>query len=253
MSIINYEYRYPYRQGRFIYVQNKAYIVSGLAIIQQLTKRFTPHRIFYHFQRRGGHVAALRLHQSSRFFSRFDIENFFGQITRSRIARSLKAIGIKPRRAFNIAVESVVVEGAKKVLPFGFCQSPILATVALEHSLLGSTLRRLSSAGFLVSVYVDDIIVSANDQIALQAASRELIEAAAIAGFPLSPDKQTIAATSLESFNCQIDAHMITVLEERMERFVSDHEAGTDAARAAIEKYINAISPAELTRFATML
>jgi len=201
----------------------------------------------------GGHVAALRLHQGSLFFSRFDIENFFGQVARSRIARSLRQVGIAHRRAFNIAVESVVVEGANKVLPFGFCQSPVLATVALEFSMLGSTLKRLSAAGFRVSVYVDDIIISGNDQAALHAASLELIDAASLSKFPLSTSKRTIAASAVEAFNCQIDSHTITILDDRMDRFVSDHRDCTPWAQGAIEKYVNAISPAELVRLNSLL
>ncbi|MEN5080969.1 reverse transcriptase domain-containing protein [Bosea sp. TWI1241] len=253
MSHINYEYRYQIKPGRFVYVQTKSSAVLGRAIIKQVSKRYKPNRIFYHFQRMGGHVAALRLHQSSAFFSRFDIENFFGQVTRSRIARSLRQIGVPHRRAFNIAVESVVVEGANKVVPFGFCQSPVLATVALEFSLLGSALRRISDAGFLVSVYVDDIIISGDDQNALETVSLELIDAASASKFPLSTSKRTIAASTVEAFNCQIDHHLITVLDDRMDRFASDHRGGTPAAKAAIEKYVNAISPAELARLNALL
>lgn len=253
MSHINYEYRYEIKPGRFVYVQTETSTIRGHGIIKQVSKRYKPDRIFYHFHRRGGHVAALRLHQGSAFFSRFDIENFFGQVSRSRIARSLKIVGIPQRRAFNIAVESVVVEGVSKILPFGFCQSPVLATVALEFSLLGGALKRLSSAGFLVSVYMDDIIISGNDQAALRTASLEVVDLAVLSGFPLSATKRTVAATVVNSFNCQIDNHVITVLDERMDRFVASHRGGTPAAQSAIEKYVNAISPAELARLKSLV
>lgn len=253
MALHNYEYRYELKPGRYVYIQRKNAAIVGKAIIKQVLKKYSPHRIFFHLERRGGHVAALRLHQESAFFSRFDIVNFFGQITRTRVARSLRTVGFKPNRAFNIAMESVVVENGRKVLPYGFRQSPVLATLAMEYSHLGSELKMLAEAGFLVSVYMDDVLISGEFKDVLEEASNAIVNAANRAGFPLSTDKRAVAVASVDSFNCHIEASEITVLGERMEKFVNDHRSKGEAGQRAIEKYIAAVSIDELNRFLAMI
>ncbi|RWP41171.1 reverse transcriptase domain-containing protein [Mesorhizobium sp.] len=253
MATYNYEYRYELKPGRFVYIQQDKSAIAGGAIIKQVLKKYRPHRIFYHLERRGGHVAALRLHQKSVFFSRFDIVNFFGQVTRTRIARSLREVGFKHKRAFNIAHDSVVVEGGRKVLPYGFRQSPVLATLSLEHSLLGSELKKLSDVGFLVSVYMDDILISGEFKDVLEEASEAVIESAETAGFPLSADKRAVAVAGVDSFNCHIETADITVLNERMNKFADDYRSKGSAGQQAIEKYIEAVSKTELARFLGMV
>ncbi|WP_378945950.1 reverse transcriptase domain-containing protein [Mesorhizobium sp. ANAO-SY3R2] len=254
MATHNYEYRYELKPDRFVYIQTKNSAIRGKAIIKQVLKKYNPHQIFYHLERRGGHVAALRLHQKSKYFSRFDITNFFGQVSRTRVARSLRSVGFKAPRAFNIAMESVVVEGnAGKVLPYGFCQSPVLATLSLEQSHLGSELKRLNGAGFLVSVYMDDILISAEHKDVLEEASEAIMQSANIALFPLSPNKIAIATAGVDTFNCHIEANTITILDERMESFILQHGLTTDDGKQAIEKYIGAVSIDELDRFLKMM
>jgi hypothetical protein len=252
MASHNYEYRYELRPDRFVYIQRKDARVRAKAIIRSVLKRYKPHRIFYHIERQGGHIAALRLHQNSAFFSRFDIQNFFGQVTRTRVSRSLKAVGFSSNRSFDIAVESVVVESSRKVLLYGFRQSPLLATLSLEQSLLGSVLKQLYNEGLLVSVYMDDILVSGPSAVALETASQRVLEAALHSGFPLSQEKRAIAVQGIDSFNCHVESSSLTVLDERMDRFLDDHNVATNGGKGAIEKYINAVSPSELARFLAM-
>lgn len=249
----NYEKRFELKPGKFVYIQRTDALIRGRAAIKQITKRYKPHRIFFHFKRQGGHIAALRMHQGSAFFSRFDITNFFGQVTRTKVYRVLREIGFPKARAFNIAVDGVVVEGGKKVVPYGFCQSPILATLVLEKSHLGVHLRQLSDAGFLVSVYMDDILISCDDQAALSEASEAVVSAAGTAGFPFSDEKLAVAVNGVDSFNCHITAAEITILEDRMQQFVNDYMAASDAGKAAIEKYVEAVSKKEIGRFRALL
>lgn len=252
MALHNYEYRYEIKPDRFVYIQRRDSRVRAKAILRSVLRKFKPHQIFYHIERQGGHIAALRLHQNSAYFSRFDIQNFFGQVTRTRISRSLKAIGFSSNRAFDIAVESVVVESGRKVLPYGFRQSPLLATLSLEQSLLGSVLKQLYQAGFLVSVYMDDILISGSSAVALEMASQRVLEAALQSGFPLSEEKRAIAVQEIDSFNCHVESSTLTVLDQRMDRFLEDHSVATALGKEAIEKYINAVSPSELSRFLKM-
>jgi hypothetical protein len=249
----NYEFTFDLRPGKPVYIQRRDAKARASVAVAQIERRYTPHRIFFHMRRKGGHVAAMRLHKQSTFFSRFDITDFFGHVTRTKIARALREIGFTRQEAFSIAADAVVVRDEQKVLPFGFHQSPLLATLALERSCLGRALVDLSASGVLVSVYMDDILLSGSDQEDMRGASAAVIEAAAVAGFPLSTDKLAQAVPSVDVFNCHIRRGGITVLEPRMDRFVEDHRNASDAGQAAIERYVNAVSPSELKRLNELL
>src|SRR5262249_22936156 len=123
------------------------------------------------------HVAALQAHLGSQIFFRVDIDDFFGSIKRSRITRVLKPLfGYEQAREWAIA-SSVQFPGDPKrtILPFGFVQSPLLASLCLRESALGRFLERVHKKGDVkVSVYVDDIVLSSSDPRGLGA---ELIEA----------------------------------------------------------------------------
>jgi len=253
MASHNYIYRYEIKPSRYVYTQATASKVSGNLIIRQVLRRYSPHQIFYHLHRRGGHVAALRLHQRSAFFSRFDIVNFFGQVTRTRVARSLREIGFNHKRAFSIAWDSVVDEGGHKVLPYGFRQSPLLATLALEHSNLGSALKNISNSGVNVSVYMDDILISSNNKSEIEAHSSSILDAAEASQFPLSKEKIAIATPYVQSFNCHIESSDITIIGDRMDKFVEDYRTKTANGQMAVEKYISAISASEHSRFVKLI
>jgi hypothetical protein len=150
-------------------------------------------------------------------------------------------------------MESVVVESGSKVLPYGFRQSPVLATLALERSQLGSALIKLSDAGFLVSVYMDDILISGESKSLLETAALAVLQAAELARFPLSEEKRAVAVPGVDTFNCHIEASDVTILDNRMEKFLKDHDIATDLGKQAIENYIDAVSKAELARFLGMV
>ena len=173
-------------------------------------------------------------------------------MTRTKVYRALRRIGFSQPRAFNIAVDGVVVENGRKIVPYGFCQSALLATLVLEFSHLGSQLKELSGAGFLVSVYMDDILISCDDQDVLSEASEAVIRSADLAGFPLSKDKLAVGVAGVDSFNCHLASSQITILDDRMMKFLNDYDTASDAGKAAIEKYIGAVAAKELTRFLTL-
>lgn len=99
---------------------------------------------FYYHLRPGGHVGALHSHRQHQYFCKLDIENFFYSVARNRVARSLRAVSIP--RATHYAKWSCVKNpyGTPSYsLPYGFVQSPILATLALAQSPIGDLLRSL--------------------------------------------------------------------------------------------------------------
>ena len=61
------------------------------------------------------------------------------------------------------------------MLPFGFIQSAILASICLDKSSLGIFLKRIKRDKSLsLSVYMDDILISSNDQQRLIEVTAEL-------------------------------------------------------------------------------
>lgn len=158
--------KFKIKEGAWVFVPTEKTIAQGLLIKQLIEDCWKAPGHYYHL-RKGGHVRALREHTEHRYFIHLDIQNFFGQINRSRVTRSLKE-HVPYERAREIAVESTVrlpeSPEVKYILPFGFVQSPIIASICLSKSALGRYLSRLKHRkGLAVSVYMDDILVSGDN------------------------------------------------------------------------------------------
>src|SRR3546814_1088698 len=84
------------------------------------------------------------------FRSSLDLRRFFDQIARTKVHRALKVIGLPHTDAWEMACDSTVDKRPPHrafSLPFGFVQSPIVASVVLAQSALGGAIRRLSRDG----------------------------------------------------------------------------------------------------------
>ena len=246
MRPLSYEYSFDIKPGKPVFIQTAESKARGAEIIKLISEAYSPHEIFHHFKRRRGHVGALNKHQQSEWFSRLDLADFFGSVTRTKLSRALRGLGFTDRDAFKMAFDSVVVRGNRKVLPFGFCQSPLLATLALESSALGQKLIEVSNRGIITTVYMDDALLSSDDSASLAGATDEVIAAAAIAEFALAPDKVTINQPVAEIFNCNITRGRRVFTPARMEQFVADLMEANPAGAEAIERYVSTISEAEL-------
>jgi hypothetical protein len=159
--------RFEIKPGVWVFVPAEETVKVGQEIKKNLEIRWKPPRYYYHLLP-GGHVEALRANAENSWFVHLDIKDFFGSINRSRITRSLKSLfGYKQAR--EIANISTVIHPNRGdfVLPFGFVQSPLIASICLHKSALGNRLQGLQKEGVTVSVYVDDLILSANDHHAL--------------------------------------------------------------------------------------
>src|SRR5690606_31651017 len=112
---------------------------------------------------------------------------FFYSIARNRVARALQDVGVT--RARHYAKWSCVRNpygDPRYVLPYGFVQSPILATLVLNCSAVGSFLRSLP-AHVTVAVYMDDISLSSDSRSDLDSAFGGLLAALDAAQFRASP------------------------------------------------------------------
>ena len=163
--------------------------------------------------------------QKTRWFSYFDISNFFGSVTKNKIVRALKLYfeyDLALEYASNSVVRNKAVTGGgpKYVLPFGFIQSTMLAALVLDRSCLGHCLRRLSrNKKIMISVYVDDIIISSTDKCLLEDATKEVLSAIKKSNFTINSDKSQETQQAITVFNIDLDSFSMQLTEERFELF----------------------------------
>lgn len=240
-------YQYSHKieiRGRVIHVPSLEGKANGTNIIRHVLRLWAPPRYFYHLQP-GGHVAAIKSHLGHRYFLRLDIEDFFGSVTRTKVDRSLKAIGIKQIKAWHYAQVSTVPSNSRPPrysLPFGFRQSPILASLALERSHVGKTLEDAVNSGFCATVYMDDIVCSGDDYSSLLMFRARLEDAAACSGFRLSASKTTGPCTSIEVFNLAVSHLRLRLTEQRLRELEETEARGDPSSASAIRHYINSVT-----------
>lgn len=167
-------------------------------------------------------MEALRAHLGSKTFLHLDVANFFGCVNQGRVTRCLKSrLGFVEARW--IAKESTVAhpgDNLTKVLPYGFPQSPILASLALYESSLGKALDRwVKTKKLKISVYVDDIIVSGEDEALLHSCLDELRVCAVRARFFLNDTKQEGPGPAIRAFNVNLAYASLDVAEDRLKLF----------------------------------
>lgn len=231
----NFDYSYP-RDGKPVFAPSALGRKIGEDIKGQVEAAYPFDAFVYHLRTNGGHVAALHRHRSHLYFARIDIRRFFYSITRNRVRRALSDIGIT--RAVHYAKWSCVKNpyGAGYVLPYGFVQSPILATLVLMESGVGALLRQLDvKGGVTVSVYVDDITLSSDDLDRLKAAFERLLQSLADSNFEVSSDKVRVPALVMDVFNCDLEHGKTNVQSERIDRF--EAEPRSDASADAFADY----------------
>ena len=235
------------KPGRWVFVPSEDARRSGKRIKKAVENHWKPPSFYYHL-RQGGHVAALRCHEARAFFLRVDIDDFFGRVNRSRVTRCLK--GWYPySEAREMASESVVRRptSSEFVLPYGFIQSPILASLALDRSKLGAFLRKAHANPALdVSLYMDDIVISSDDESVLDDTAYGLEAASTAAIFPLSTSKRQGPARCVSAFNIDICQGSMLITTARMSAFQSAFSSGSSAAREGIFSYVESINPIQV-------
>lgn len=242
----NYKQRIPLGPDKWAFEQVEGFASAAKVKMRDIRKvwRRPPH--FYHL-RRGGHVAATKLHLESDYFAKIDLKRFFEQVSRNRVVKRLTALGFSFTEAEDFAIASTVrhsVDRTKFVVPYGFVQSPLLASIDLDFSALGQAIRTLKSSDIRVSVYVDDIIVSSNDEQAVRDAFGVLINAAAAANYEVNEDKSQPCGDRLGAFNLNISRGFMAVNEARLSEFVEDiGRAGDSPESTAILLYVETINP----------
>lgn len=213
--------RFEVKPNRWVYHPTNDTLKIGKKIKADVAKVWTAPSYYYHL-RSGGHLEALRQHLASTTFLHLDITDFFGCVNRTRVTRCLKSrLGYEEARW--IAKESTVShpgEQAAKVLPYGFPQSPILASLALSESRLGKALDRIAKTKEVrISVYVDDIILSVDRDGLLQGYLEELRDCATASRFQLNEAKQEGPGPTIRAFNVNLAQANLEVAPDRVKQF----------------------------------
>ncbi|WP_186200411.1 reverse transcriptase domain-containing protein [Burkholderia gladioli] len=241
--------KFELKPGKWVFVPNGDTIALGVKIKDELRQRWKAPAYYYHL-RQGGHVAALKAHLGQTCFIHVDIENFFQRINRSRVTRVLKGMYsyAEARDIANLSTVRLPEDTEKRyILPYGFVQSTLLASICLRKSALGNYLKQLSTTdGIEVSVYVDDIIISLNDEALAEKILAEVKGFAEKSGFDLNQKKEQGPADKISAFNIELSQNSLHVLPERWHAFLDAmREDGNPHRHQAILGYVDSVNPAQ--------
>lgn len=229
IAIPNYSYKY-HRGGKPVFAPSTIgrRIGSEIKVAVESAYAFDP--IYFHL-RAGGHVAAMHHHRANRYFARIDIARFFYSVSRRRVQSALDRVGVA-HAAFYAKWSTVAnpYEEPRYSIPYGFVQSPILASLVIATSSLGDHLQALPT-GVSASVYVDDISLSSDDLRTLEAAYTATLRVIETDGFAVNPEKLRPPAPVIDIFNCDLAQGRTTVRDDRIDRFLASNrsQAAEDA------------------------
>lgn len=235
-----YGHHFELKPGTRVYVPTHHGRARGAEIKRAVEARWNAPDNFFHL-REGGHVAAARVHRNAPWVASVDLHRFYDQITRARVHRSLKRIRFSQADAWEMACDSTVDKQPpfrRFSVPFGFVQSPLIASLVLSHSALGAAIKRIRRMGAAISVYMDDITVSGETEAAVQTAYDELHEAAAAAGFSFNPTKIQSPGPKATNFNIEFGSGEMLVVPDRLDEFKQAFQTGSPYQKMGIFGYV---------------
>lgn len=247
-----YSHRFTLPSGITVCIPSEKGRERGKEIAHDVADRWTPKANYFHLLE-GGHVAAARRHQTSTVIAKLDLAKFYHQVGRSKIHRALKLIGTPQAEAWEAACDSTVERdpGQRNFsLPFGYVQSPILASIALDYSALGTAITQLNTGGCLVSAYVDDIIVSADDADTVNNALDQLRTAAGLSGFTINENKSEGPGGEITAFNIHLGNGRMEITGKRMGEFHAAIRGGYPERIMGILNYVNSVNVAQMEALA---
>lgn len=235
--IENYIHKFVLR-GKWIFVPNERCERKGRRIIDHFSKRVEFPDFFYHY-RSGGHIAALHAHLNNKLFFKIDVQNFYYSIARDRVTRAMRSWGFsgsKTLAMWSCVKNPLDVAKPRYVLPIGFVQSPLLASLVLMKSPVVEAIERSIANGVCISVYFDDFIGSHNDEAVLQTAYVDIQEACVKANLIPNPQKLTPPQAAITAFNCDLENGSALLRQERIDRYMASADR-TPASDEAFEQY----------------
>ncbi|WP_415187463.1 reverse transcriptase domain-containing protein [Rhodomicrobium sp.] len=235
----NCAYIYNNQKGKPIFVPTIEGRRIGLRIKSLIEQKYIPDTFYYHLSK-GAHIAALHKHRDQKYFCRVDLENFFYSIARNRVQRCLRDIGVRRHESYSkwSCVKNPYGDPSY-ALPYGFVQSPLIASLVLHNSQLGRYLRFLPSS-IVLSVYVDDITLSSNDFNLISECFHYVCDAVIGSNFRINKNKSTGPSEFIDLFNCSLTSTKTFVTQERKNIFYSLPKSENSAV--AFESYCARVS-----------
>jgi Reverse transcriptase (RNA-dependent DNA polymerase) len=245
----NYEDKFRLPNGRTVYIPTAEIRCFGTDLIKWLVRRWRTPRYFFHL-RQGGHVAAARKHMKNSYFLTCDLSRCFEHVTRSKVHRALRSVGFGHKDAWEFACKSVVKSSDVGVhsLPFGFPQSPILASLAIDKSALGAAFKHLLRGEVTLSVYMDDMILSACEHQLIEQAFGTVVDAANTSGFAINVSKTFGPAEAVEVFNLRLTKGSLSVAEQRMILFEQAVLSSNPDAVDGVIGYVKTVNEDQASR-----
>lgn len=209
--------RFEIRPGRWVFVPTAEAREHGEIIKNKILEKWKPPSYMYQFQS-GAHLAAAQLHVNNRWFTKIDLRNFYGSINRSRATRSLKSLF--PYKDARLITHLSVVRAPRPssnwILPYGFVQSPSIAALCFSKSALGIYVNSLAHRDDIcVSVYVDDIVVSAKYESKLRVIFDKLLKMTTYSGFEINDKKTQPPKNVIVTFNLKLSHNRLLIEYER--------------------------------------
>ncbi|MGY2988700.1 reverse transcriptase domain-containing protein [Bradyrhizobium sp. USDA 4508] len=240
---VNYQLKYETR-GRHVFVPTDECREYGEQLLQECRQRVTLPDHHFHYTP-GGHVAALHQHIQNRFFFRIDVRRFFYSIRRNRVAGALRHFGILDAR--DKAKWSCVANpypGGGYVLPIGFVQSPMLASLVVMRSPIADAIAEAQSRGAFVSMYFDDFIGSAMEIELLRDVFVHFLQACEQAALPINDAKLVEPSPIATAFNCELRHGYSAVEPDRVAKFYA--AVRSTASIESFERYRTRVSERNL-------
>jgi hypothetical protein len=135
-------------------------------------------------------------------------------------------------------------ELSRLMLPYGFVQSPVIASLALAKSALGKYLRTLHSMqDLVVTVYMDDVIVSGVDEHRLADVAQKLDSLAKRSRFEPNADKTHGPLAKLSAFNIDLVDSAMAIAPSRLDQLKSVLEESTNGFQIeGIRSYVKSVN-----------
>ena len=233
ISIPNYSYKYS-RRGKPVFAPSTIGRRIGLETKSAIEAAYEFDPVYFHL-RPGGHVAAMHEHRVHEYFCRIDISRFFYSVSRRRVQSAIDRIKVG-NSAFYAKWATVrnPYGDPRYSLPYGFVQSPILATLVVATSAIGDFLGLLPT-DITATVYVDDISLSSHNLTILESSFQSLLDIVKSDGFSINDEKLRSPAPLIDIFNCDLALGHATVRDERKAEFEATNPS--PAASVAFADY----------------